>query len=90
MGTCIGCKACDIKPAPIKGRAETYEQKRAVMERILAAWASTEGMRLGQLLENAAGGFAIFYVEDESLATRTEAYAKKDASEKSDDQDDND
>lgn len=58
----------------MKGRAKTYEEKRAIMERILAIWASKPELRLGQLLDSSilerpAG---LFYIEDERLAEMVE------------------
>lgn len=37
----------------ISGRAQTSEQKRAVIERLLAAWERVPEQRLGQLIGNA-------------------------------------
>ena len=69
------CKACDVKQPAIKGRAETYEQKRAVMEKILAAWTAVPHLRLGQLLENSVNSMhSTFYVEDEVLAEKVEEF----------------
>jgi hypothetical protein len=66
-----------------KGRALSAEAKRAVVERILRAWLTQPHHRLGQLIENAmhdrgAAG-ALFYVEDETLATVAELYASEGA-----------
>ena len=56
----------------ITGRAYSYAEKRAVMEKILAGWAKSEYQQLGQFLINAAkvynGQNDIFYLEDEELA----------------------
>ncbi len=62
----------------MKGRATTPEAKRAVIERLLAAWMKQPEWRLGQLIENSLGprGPATFYVEDEDLARYCEEMAK--------------
>lgn len=49
------------------GRAVTDEQKRVVMERLLAAWMKMPELRLGQLLVAGVTGRDVFYVEDETL-----------------------
>jgi hypothetical protein len=51
------------------GRAETPEQKRAIVERLLAAWLAKPTLRLGQMIDNAGfrAATALFYVEDEAL-----------------------
>lgn len=54
-------------------RAETPEQKRAVIERLLAVWLRTPQQRLGQLLDNVCSG-SPFYVEDERLARLAESH----------------
>ncbi len=61
---------------PSPGRAETYEQKRAVMEKILSYWAQHPKLRLGQLIQNAADvrGANIFYLEDDKLVELLKAY----------------
>jgi hypothetical protein len=60
----------------MKGRAKTYEEKRAIVERILAIWSSKPELRLGQLLVGAYQQVTcrtdIFYVEDERLAELVE------------------
>lgn len=60
----------------MKGRAKTYEEKRAIMERILAIWASKPDLRLGQLIfgawQRAPLRTIIFYLEDEFLAELVE------------------
>lgn len=69
----------------IPGRAETPEQKRAVVERILAVWERYPLMRLGQLLENSLtvesdrinckGWFQdYFFTEDEDMARIVEQF----------------
>ncbi len=60
-------------------RAKTNEQKRLVIERVLAVWQKNPDLRLGQLLINATSGLdndhtvrKMFYVEDDALAERLE------------------
>lgn len=57
----------------IPGRAHTDEEKREVVERLLAAWKTPKGrhLRLGQLIAN-AGVREPFYVEDAELADLVE------------------
>jgi hypothetical protein len=54
-------------------RAKTPEQKRAIVERILAVWLSNPDLRLGQLLANAVPR-NLFYTEDNLLALKVEAF----------------
>ena len=63
---------------PIQGRAETYEQKRAIMEKVLSYWAQYPNLRLGQLIQNAADvrGANVFYVEDEKLVELLKAFSQ--------------
>lgn len=63
------------------GRAFTDSTKRAVIERIYAAWCRTPDLRLGQLIENASYGLRPnqFNVEDERLARDLEAFVKRHA-----------
>lgn len=59
----------------MKGRAQTSAQKRAVIERILAAWEQRPTERLGQFIVNAlppSHEGDPFYVEDEVLASLCE------------------
>ena len=61
----------------MNGRAETPEQKRAVVERILAAWEKSPTLRLGQLIENARYRVPgpkpdLFNIEDEALVIAVE------------------
>ena len=59
----------------LPGRAQTDEQKRAIMERVLAVWLRHPELRLGQLI-NGMGRFgigSIFYTEDEALIKALEA-----------------
>lgn len=59
------------------GRAITPEAKRAIVERLLAAWQGSP-LRFGQLLTAAADRAErdTFYIEDEALADAVEALAK--------------
>jgi len=62
----------------MKGRALTDQQKRAVVERLLAAWRVVPKLRLGQLLINSEGlGRDLFYIEDETLAELVEAFVEE-------------
>lgn len=67
----------------MKGRAETSEEKRVVIERLLAAWLKQPAQRLGQLIENATGAAAdrkvvdLFYIEDQSLVECVEKYLEE-------------
>lgn len=62
----------------VKGRAETPEHKRAVIERIYNMWCQVPSQRLGQLISNASACSDIFsdifYAEDETLANAIEEY----------------
>lgn len=60
-------------PDPIPGRAATEEQKRAIIERLLALWQAHPTQRLGQLLDNAHAGPLLYYIEDETLIGLLEA-----------------
>lgn len=59
------------------GRAVTPSDKRAVIERIHAAWVAMPYQRLGQLIENACRDKSIFYTEDMTLAELCEAFVKE-------------
>jgi hypothetical protein len=59
----------------MRGRAETPEDKREIIERILAVWLSKPQQRLGQLIENARGWnpqVDLFMIEDQDLADLVE------------------
>lgn len=62
-----------------RGRAVTYDMKRAVMSRLLRAWDAAPALRLGQFLvcvcEQQAERVDLFHVEDERLAALAEAKA---------------
>jgi hypothetical protein len=65
----------------MKGRALTDGHKRAIVERIYAAWTATTAshLRLGQLIDNAtheAAAADVFNIEDESLAEAVELFAQ--------------
>lgn len=63
-----------------KDRAVTPEQKRAVIERLYAAWLAKPNLRLGQLIANASfrcdASFDPFFVEDFPLVKAAEAWIK--------------
>ena len=66
----------------MKGRAETSEEKRAIVERLYAAWLLVPELRLGQLIVNATRNLTqfpgdVFYIEDETLADAVNAHASK-------------
>ena len=63
----------------IEGRAETTEEKRALVERLYVAWLKCPELRLGQFLDNALIGMKphLFYLEDEPLISAAEKFAKK-------------
>jgi hypothetical protein len=66
----------------VPGRAYTIEEKRAIMERILAVWEQYPDMRLGQLLDNSVhSGISVsdraarlFYMEDKRLVEMVEFF----------------
>jgi hypothetical protein len=63
----------------VTARALTADQKRAVLERLLAAWLRAPELRLGQLIDNAVRAKTgclpdLFDVEDEQLAELVEAF----------------
>lgn len=63
----------------MKGRALTDGQKRALIERIYAAWIALPHQRLGQLLDNAlhsANVLDVFSVEDDALAEAVERFVQ--------------
>lgn len=66
-------------PAPLHGRATTDPQKRAVVERLLAAWTRKPALRFGQLLHCAMVNhtFDLFNAEDEQLAELVEKFSEK-------------
>jgi hypothetical protein len=59
----------------VKGRALTDEHKRAVLDRILAAWVRVPDQRLTQLIVNATGRSDPYHVEDEAVADAVESFA---------------
>lgn len=59
------------------GRASTHLERRAIIDRIHAAWCAMPHQRLGQLIENACRDKNIFYTEDTTLAELCEAFVKK-------------
>lgn len=70
-----------------EGRALTPEQKRAVVERLYAAWLASPSQRLGQLTVNTMqmvvpeGGkelvSRLFYIEDETLIEKIEGFVAR-------------
>jgi len=60
----------------IPGRAHTDEQKRALIEKMFAAWKSPKcrDLRLGQLIVN-AGIVEPFYAEDSEMGDLVETFA---------------
>jgi hypothetical protein len=63
----------------VQGRAETDEQKEAIVRRILDVWMQFPELRLGQLLVNGlttTGTFqrSLFYLEDEKLVALLERF----------------
>ena len=58
----------------MKGRADTPEKKRAIIDRLYRAWLSRPHERLGQLIENQieSSPIELFYIEDETLAAAVE------------------
>lgn len=65
----------------LRGRAHTPAEKRAVIERLYAAWCKMPEQRLSQLLVNAIGITApvpeIFYREDDDVAEDVERFVKE-------------
>jgi hypothetical protein len=60
------------------GRAETDEQKKHVMDRLLDAWKKIPELRLGQLINNAIGNEQnLFYYEDFDLVREAEQFAAR-------------
>jgi hypothetical protein len=59
------------------GRAVTDEQKRAVVERLLAAWMRMPHLRLGQFVCacSARTNADPFFIEDETLVTQAVEFA---------------
>ena len=66
---------------PIKGRANTPDEKRAILNRLLAVWCSYPDLRLGQLLDNAVMvradtlGVGLYNLEDNDLIAAAETFA---------------
>lgn len=79
--TCKTCGGSGKAPSPPKvhGRAYSREERRVIVERILAAWQDAPNLRLGQLLVNATSSESardIFYVEDEKLVEFVEKFVR--------------
>jgi hypothetical protein len=70
--------ACDKSPdrAHVSGRAETDEEKRAILGHIYEAWIKVPTARLGQVIVARVPGVypnaSLFYIEDERLASEIE------------------
>jgi hypothetical protein len=64
---------------PVEGRAQTDEQKKQVMDRLLDAWKRNPKLRLGQLIYCVTGGNAdevLFSIEDFPFIETAEAWGK--------------
>lgn len=65
----------------IEGRANTPEEKRALMRRLYHAWMALPDLRLGQLLvgstftASSMPTSGLFYIEDDSLIEQVERFA---------------
>lgn len=61
-----------------KGRADTFEKKKAVLDRLYQAWLKVPDQRLGQLLVNAlrpvSSSPVVYYAEDETLVEKVEKF----------------
>ena len=55
----------------VANRAESDDDKRQIVDRILDVWLRNPELRLGQLLTNTGG---IYYTEDFTLAKRVEDF----------------
>lgn len=60
----------------IQGRAETDEEKRIVLARLLEVWKKTPHARLGQLLLGNSTEVELYFVEDETLVEKLEMQVK--------------
>lgn len=63
----------------IKGRANTPEEKKQVIDRLYYAWLSVPDLRLGQFLECAKPKNLddLFYIEDNDLANHIEKFVEE-------------
>ena len=61
--------------ASIPCRAQTPGEKRAVIERLYAAWLAAPDLRLGQLIDLGAEKASLFYIEDQPFAEHMEKFA---------------
>lgn len=65
----------------LEARAVTPERKKKVVEQLLQLWLSVPGLRLGQLVHNAAvhgaGRDDSFYIEDDDLITAMRTLVEK-------------
>lgn len=66
---------------PVPGRAETDDQKRVILDRLLVVWQHFPTLRLGQLIDNARVAAKVcpdlFYLEDEALAKVVEDFVSR-------------
>lgn len=84
MGTCAHSALC-VHGLRDHGCGKPIEgDKRAVMERLLADWEATPGLRLGQFLSNAVEYAKterhapdLFYIEDAELVNAVRKYRRK-------------
>ncbi len=61
-----------------RGRSQTPAQKRALLERLLAAWQRTHHQqRLGQFIVNACGDRDLFSLEDQDLIELLESFVNR-------------
>jgi len=63
----------------VKERTLTATDKRAIVERLYAAWLGVPRQRLGQLIVNAAQGHCVaplFYSEDKALIEGIEKFVQ--------------
>lgn len=61
----------------IVARASTPTEKRAVIERIHAAWCAKAGVRLGELIAGSCSVNELLYSSDTTLAELCENFAKE-------------
>jgi len=62
---------------PLDNRANTPEQKKEIIDRLLVVWLSVPDLRLGQLIANVVGTGNLFYKEDYNLMVQVEDYLKQ-------------
>lgn len=69
-------KSCGSDPCFPK-RAARDNEKRGVMERVLAVWMRHPHLRLGQLISNANSGHDLFFTQDADLVEKVERYSEE-------------